>query len=99
MSRYFVLPEENIGPGGDIIFRKHGYGYLVCVGEARLGMVTQLPSGWSGLSYAPASRWFSIRSLDGFASRLTAAQFVIKHHGYWMRSERESRALAEKVKP
>ena len=22
MSRYFVLPEEGIGPGGDIIFRK-----------------------------------------------------------------------------
>lgn len=94
MSRYFVLPEEGIGPGGGITFIPHGYSYKLMVGGVYFGLVSNLGGTWDGMSAAETSEFFGVRQLDGFATRLKAAAFVIKHHGYWMRDEREYRAIA-----
>jgi hypothetical protein len=91
VSRYFVLPETGIGPGGDIVFRKHNdISYLVYVGDQMLGQVSKLRySGWWGTSYnRKRSEFFNIRQMEGFATRFHAASFIIKHHGYWMHDER-----------
>lgn len=88
MSRWFVQPEEGIGPGGDIVFSKHATGWKVMVGDTYFGMVFHLGRSWSAVSDKDESEFFLLRSMDGFATRLTAASFVIRHHGYWMRDER-----------
>jgi hypothetical protein len=86
MSRYFVLPEDGIGPGGDITFRK-GYGeqvYSVWVGETFAGQVCKLRA-WAAVSWNKhPSEFFKVNNMQGFATRLDAATFIIKHHGYWM---------------
>lgn len=96
MSKFFVLAEEGIGPGGDIFFRKaHAeYSwYSVFLDDVKIGQVMETGVGsrirWSGLSFARESQWFAIRSMDGFADRMSAATFIIKHHGYWMTNERD----------
>ena len=100
MSRYFVLPEEGIGPGGDIIFRHHSLAnsYRLFVGEQFFGLTfINMGHSWSSVSWAESSEFFGVDALEGFATRLDAATFVIKHHGYWMNAEREARALAAKM--
>jgi hypothetical protein len=102
MSRYFVLPEEGVGPGGDIIFRslRTPGVYALYAGEAMFGTVHKIGSKWAGVSWKEHSEFFgNVRKIDGFATRLDAATFVIKHHGYWMQDERESRAIAEQMRP
>jgi hypothetical protein len=99
MSRFFVLPTEEVGPGGDIVFRRHpgmdGW-YLVEVGGQRLGTVGQHRRGhWWGQSNAKESEFFGVKGMEGFATRYDAATFVIKTHGYWMRNERESIRMHE----
>lgn len=100
MSRYFVLPEEGVGPGGDITFRRHSPAgcYRLFVGEAFFGLTSYLGRTWHAVSWAEASEFFSVRDLEGFATRFDAARFVIKHHGYWMRNERESRSIQDRVR-
>jgi hypothetical protein len=99
MSRYFVLPEEGIGPGGDITFRRYPamHGWKLFVGDTFFGIVSNLNGTWTGTSWAQESEFFSVRQLDGFATRLKAAAFVIKHHGYWMWDERERLAIAAEM--
>lgn len=100
MSRYFVLPEEGIGPGGDITFRRHQPRscYRLFVGDKLFGVVSWTGRTWHGMSTAAESEFFSIRAMDGFATRLDAAGFVINHHGYWMRNEREARSIYERAR-
>lgn len=92
MSRYFVQPESGIGPGGDIVFRRHPVyerWYLLWVGDKVFGQIMRdRRERWSGLSQADDSEFFGIRMMEGFADRMAAATFVIKHHGYWMQDER-----------
>jgi hypothetical protein len=96
MSRYFVQSEDGIGPGGDIIFRKAHTKYAwydVYLDDVKIGKVMETGARsrrrWTGLSYAKESIWFVPRSMEGFADRMSAATFIIKHHGYWMLEERE----------
>ncbi|QNN99173.1 hypothetical protein SEA_FAUST_70 [Streptomyces phage Faust] len=101
MSRFFVQREDGIGPGGDIIFRK-GHPeykwYRVFVDDKCFGIIMKdvhSRARWSAVSYAEESDWFATRSMEGFATRLDAATFIIKHHGYWMRDEhRHQRDMA-----
>lgn len=94
MGRYFVQKEDEVGPGGDISFRK-GHPkyrwYRVFVGDKCFGMVMEngprKSVRWNALSYAKKSDWCAIRSMNGFATRMDAATFIIKHHGYWMQNE------------
>lgn len=90
-----MLPEDGIGPGGDITFRGHSPrgSYRLFVGDKLFGVVSYLGRTWHGVSLAAASEFFGVRQLEGFATRLDAAGFVIRHHGYWMRNERKSRAI------
>jgi len=97
MSKYFVLGEDGIGPGGQIYFRKchpEYKWYDIYLDDIKIGKVMEhrirTRVSWAGLSIAEDSEWFKTRQLDGFATRLDAATFVIKHHGYWMQRERES---------
>lgn len=103
MSKCFVLAESGIGPGGQIYFRKHkgnNEWYRLFLDNEEIGVVMKDCFGhWSALSNARQSYWFKTRMIEGFATRMTAATFIIKHHGYWMRQERdleESVARAEK---
>lgn len=95
MSKYFVQPEDGIGPGGDVVFRKHGAypdWYHLCLNETKIGQVMRgRDKNWIGLSNSSNSEFFGIRMIEGFANRMAAATFVIKHHGYWMQDERERR--------
>ena len=90
MSRYFVLPEEG-KPGGDIVFRPLSVGYALWVGDDLLGQVSNLGARrmarWTGVSFAQDSEHFKVRMMAGFATRLDAAGFVIRHHGYWVERE------------
>jgi hypothetical protein len=95
VSRFFVQAEKGVGPGGDIIFRrahKEYSWYHVYLDDEKIGMVMENGARsrirWTGLSYAKDSIWFVPRSMEGFADRMSAATFIIKHHGYWMRDER-----------
>ena len=101
MSKYFVLAEDDIGPGGDIIFRAAVGGegwYNLFLDTKRLGQVIKgHDNNWIGLSHANSSEFFGVRMIEGFANRMAAATFVIKHHGYWMRNEREERDLIEEA--
>lgn len=104
MSRYFVLPYEPVGPGGDIFFRRpskdwpEGW-YLLYVGEAKLGQVMKGTRGhWIGLSFNDYSEFFGVRQMEGFATRWDASTFIIKHHGYWMQNERRMKADHERHK-
>ena len=95
MSKFFVQSEEGIGPGGQIYFRRHRGGerwYNVFLGDTKIGMIMKDPifDCWNALSNCDDSNWFAGRSMDGFATRMAAATFIIKHHGYWLRSERDS---------
>lgn len=95
MSRFFVLAEDGIGPGGQIYFRKHRGNdrwYNLFLDDYLAGMVMKDPifDSWNALSYCNDSQWFAGRSMDGFATRRAAADFIIKHHGYWLRQERDS---------
>jgi hypothetical protein len=96
MSRFFVLPEDGIGSGGDIVFKRHVLNaYTLWVGNIMLGQVWKLRT-WTGISHAETSEFFNVHYMEGFATRMDAAGFVIKHHGYWMRDERGRRRwLAE----
>lgn len=96
MSKYFVLAEDDIGPGGQVYFKKHKGAerwYRVFLDESCIGMVMYSGSRarrkWTGLSDAPDSEFFRTRMLEGFATRWDAAVFVFKHNGYWMHTERE----------
>ncbi len=93
MSKYFVRAEDGIGPGGDIIFRAaggHEGWYNLFLDDKKLGQVIKgRDNNWIGLSNAAQSEFFGIRMIEGFANRMAAATFVIKHHGYWMQNERE----------
>ena len=93
MGKYFVLPEDGVGPGGDIIFRRYGANhpnwYRVCVGDESLGMVHKGHApflGWIASSHNFNAR---IRCVEGFRSRMHAATYLIKHRGYWLRDEKE----------
>src|SRR6185312_4225916 len=93
MSKYFVLPEKDVGSGGQIYFRK-GHPeynwYNLFLDEIKIGKIMAgHRTGWVGLSYAQESEWFGVRMLEGFATRMDAATFVIKHNGYWMHREKE----------
>jgi hypothetical protein len=88
MSRFFILPENGIGPGGDIIFRKGGIGWLLYADGTLLGQLSQRNRKWTGISHAHSSEFFKVRMMDGFATRMDAATFIIMHHGYWMQNER-----------
>lgn len=100
MSRYFVLPEDGIGPGGYIVFRKRQDGmYTLYVGDKFFGTVHNLKWHWAAVSWnEQPSEFFNVNDLDGFATRLHAAQFIIKHHGYWMRDERERKKVEEDLR-
>lgn len=94
MSRFFVLATEGVGPGGDIYFRKNkgnNRWYDLYLDKVKIGQVmdTSYRGGrsWTGLSFARDSKWFNVRMMEGFATRMDAATFVIKHNGYWMRNE------------
>lgn len=95
MSRFFVLAEEGVGPGGQIYFRKHRGNkdwYNVFLDDVKIGMIAKDPvwKNWNALSYCDDSKWFAIRRMDGFSRRMAAAEFIIKHWGYWLNDERES---------
>jgi hypothetical protein len=95
MSKFFVLAEEGVGPGGQIYFRKHKGSdrwYNLYLDEYKAGMIMKDPvwNNWNALSYCDNSRWFAVRSMDGFSRRMAAAEFIIKHWGYWLSDERES---------
>jgi hypothetical protein len=95
MSRFFVLPEDGVGPGGQIYFRKHKGNdrwYNLFLDDYKAGMITKDPvwNNWNAISYCEDSEWFRVRSLDGFSRRMAAAEFIIKHHGYWLHNERET---------
>lgn len=98
MSRYAVLPEDGVGPGGVIVFRRGRIErtWALHVGSELFGMIFQWPGGdWEGQSTGPHPRndfFGEINRLRGFATRFDAATFIIKHHGYWLREEREQRA-------
>lgn len=100
MSKHFVLATEGVGPGGDIFFRHHPSDnwYSLFVGDVKFGLVIKcsITGTWMGISYAEESEFFGVRSLDGFATRMGAATFIIKHHGYWLRDERELKKDLEK---
>lgn len=103
MSKYFVVPKEGVGPGGDIVFRKHGGPYPgwynLFVGGVQLGLVIDSGRGlWEAQSYGPhPNEWFGeINGMDGFGTRYAAAQFIIKHHGYWLHNERDRKADRER---
>lgn len=94
MSRFFVLAEDGVGPGGQIYFRKHKGSdrwYNLFLDEYKAGMIMKDPTwgNWNALSYCDDSQWFAVRSMDGFSRRMAAAEFIIKHHGYWLRQERD----------
>lgn len=100
MSRYSVYPEEGIGPGGEIVFRKHPNvvknWYDLYVGDVHLGVAILFMRYWTGISYnSKPSEFFNVHSMQGFASRSFAGDFIIRHHGYWMRQEREMRSYDE----
>jgi hypothetical protein len=108
MSKYFVLPTEGVGPGGDIVWRKRKKlspddrpWYYLYVGDVLLGEVAQGGEGsadsWWGCSRARGSEFFGIRAMCGFARRWDASKFVIQHHGYWMQNVRESRKYHEEA--
>ncbi|UUG69401.1 hypothetical protein SEA_SHAM_66 [Streptomyces phage Sham] len=95
MSRFFVLPEEGVGPGGQIYFRKHkgnSRWYNLFLDDYKAGIIMKDPvwNNWNATSYCDDSEWFVVRSLDGFSRRMAAAEFIIKHHGYWLHNEREN---------
>lgn len=98
MSRFFVQAENGVGPGGDIIFRKskgNSRWYYLYLNDTKIGTVMKSARGsdsWTGVSNARQSEWFAIRKMEGFATRMSAATFIINHHGYWLRDERESEA-------
>lgn len=94
VSRFFVLPEDGVGPGGQIYFRKHRGNsdwYNVFLDDYKAGMIMKDPvwKNWNAISYREDSKWFLVRSMDGFSRRMAAAEFIIKHHGYWLTIERE----------
>jgi hypothetical protein len=90
MSRYFVLPEEGIGEGGDIYFRHWQPNfYRLFVGEKDMGFVVKTHIGWNAFSSNISGD--ILNSMDGFRTRLQAGFFIIKHHGYWLREKREMR--------
>ncbi len=95
MSKYFVLAEKEVGPGGQVYFRKDKSPYNwynLYLDKVKIGQVMDTGYGrrrWSGLSNAEESEFFKTRMLDGFATRWDAAVFVFKHHGYWMHAERD----------
>lgn len=94
MGKSFVLAEPGVGPGGDIIFRKHkgadGW-YNVFLDDVKIGIIMKDPcwGNWNALSHCEESKWFAVRTMDGFSTRMGAATFIIKHHGYWLSNERE----------
>ncbi|AXG66186.1 hypothetical protein SEA_ANNADREAMY_66 [Streptomyces phage Annadreamy] len=95
MSRFFVLPEDGIGPGGQIYFRKHKGNdrwYNLFLDDKKVGMIMKDPvwNNWNAISYCDDSRWFAVRTMDGFSRRMAAAEFIIKHWGYWLSDEREN---------
>lgn len=94
VSRFFVLAEEGVGPGGQIYFRRHKGSdrwYNLYLDDYRAGMVMKDPvwNNWNALSHCDDSKWFAVRSMDGFSRRMAAAEFIIKHHGYWLNNERD----------
>lgn len=96
MSKYFVLREEGIGPGGQIVFRRAHQEYSwynVFLDDVKIGQIMETGvrsrRRWTAISFAKESKWFAVRSMEGFADRMCAATFIIKHHGYWMSDERE----------
>lgn len=86
------MPEAAVGPGGDIVFRrmKPAYiaymGYSLYVGDELFGIIApDRGRRWTAISHGKTSVHFGVRMMTGFATRLDAATFIIKHHGYWMR--------------
>jgi len=101
MSRFFVLREEGVGPGGDIIFRKchpEYQWYYVCLDDVKIGQaMLDTMNRWTAISFAEHSEWFNVNSMEGFATRYDAARFVIKHNGYWMHQEKDMKASHERA--
>jgi hypothetical protein len=97
MSKYFVIAEDGVGPGGDIYFRKDAGNdrwYSLYLDKVKIGLIMDSSfrggRSWTGLSLAKDSKWFNVRMIEGFATRMAAATFVINHHGYWMQKEEDS---------
>ena len=95
MSKYYVMPQAGVGPGGEIVFRPHASqlgGWNLFVGGRHLGMVTPVAASlWHGVSYGEIpTEWFGeANNMGGFGTRFAAGQFVIQQHGYWPRNVRQ----------
>jgi hypothetical protein len=102
MSRHFVLAEDGVGPGGQIYFRRHPGSdswYTLYLDDYKAGIIMKDScwGNWNAVSYFDDSEWFRVRSMDGFSRRMAAAEFIIKHHGYWLRNERDDEKSNERA--
>ena len=104
MGRYLVQPDPEVGPGGDVVFRKHPAtspahdgAWVLYVGEKVFGTIvpqfvhSDTPSSWTAISNGKGNELVALNMMDGFASRWHAAVYIIKHHGYWLAEERAAR--------
>lgn len=93
MSRYFVLPEEGVGPGGDIFFRRHSIGlpgwYRLHLDDVSLGLVHKGLAPWQGWVACSENFDAARRVVEGFTSRWYVGRYVIQHHGCWLHNEKE----------